>query len=1555
MAELVVWILPRVELKMVRQRHVPTPQETGGAGARYEDHVGAYFLARLLIGGMSPIFTDSRVEEVRLQTRRLGWETDDLLVVCSTEHDEQHQIAIQSKRNFVLRASNRECCETIEAFWKDFRNSEIFDPENDALVLATQPSSEALRTGLIGLTDCARNSTDESDFAWRVSPGGIASEKVRDYHSRIKRIIEQVSPTGPSDDELWRFLKSVYLLNLDLTTGTSQGEASTKSMLALASGEPSNSDVVRGAWLALVDLAAESAAGGKDVRLFDLPRDLRRKFSAHGHQDENLEPISDLNLTYMSGNQNLDIDGTVVDRGEISDILSDFVDDQLGNTVLVSGRSGVGKTSVVSQFLSTIDAQGWPTLLLRVDHMPPAPSPIQLGQSLGLTKSPVAALADIAGERNCLLVIDQLDALSLASRRHPGFFECVVAILRQSRRCPNMKVLLACRQFDIEDNRRLGELVNGNLIVKRYSIEPFDEETVRTLVNSLGIDPDELNQSQIGLLSLPIHLKLLAYIVSEAGITALDFQTEKELYDRFWREKQESMRSRISNSQIQAAVDRVVMVMADREALFVPEQMLRLHEEAVTLLVSENILVKDGPRVSFFHDSFFDFMFAQWFISEDLDLSEYILKQDQSLFMRSQVTQVLMHQRDISSEYFIRDLQGILTNGDVRIHLKTAVISLLGSIDTPTREEWSVMEPLLGTELSGHVWTMLHRSEGWFDLLHSLDLLRSWMSGDNPLFRHNAVALLQSIQNQRPDEVAELMMPYIGVSDDWDVRLSNVIFISSLGATRKYFEFVCKAVRSGAFDRVLLPSHNSVDLWFRIEGLVEQEPERSCELIGCCFERLTEMAGQSEYSNSFVRTGYPIGRKTQVMADAARSAPEIFVESLMPHLLYMITPDETSPGNPSLKHMLWNYPTLRKRHQLDADLIAAMEVALCKLAEQEPDVFLLHAEKLHPSDFSIIQGILVRAYAENGERLADDAVSYLLEDTARLASGGNDEKYRLARNLIESVSPHCSVQNYTGLEATILDFCPDYELDPVMEEHKGYAQGILLEGLDSERISTQATQRLRALRERFGEELSREPREPVAAGFVGSPISEQDAREMSDDDWFREFAYYSSALPDDPENFLKGGAIQLSQLLETLVKEDPGRFAKLVHRIPDDANPAYFEAILRGVTGASIDMETVVATCIRCHDIPNRPLGRSITSPLAAITESPLPQEALELVSWYATKDPDPSAGAPSLKTYSQFGQEHTEYDPLYFGINSVRGWAALSMAKLIFRDEMHMEFFRPYLSNLVNDPSDAVRACVAEVLVGVLKYDRGLAVDLFLQLCNTDERLLATEHFERFLKYSSHSHFTRIEPVLSQMMASSDEKVAEAGALWMCYSSLAVEEARPLASQCAAASKALRLGAVEVYAENLRNRDFREVCEEMLRVFFDDPDIEVRQSAARCFYKFEGQELLEYQNFVRQFISSQAFETAYDLLFYVLEKTDADVDDIILTACERFLSIAGEDIADIRTAVARTSLSMSKLVRRVNARANDPTTKERCLDIIDKMSLAKAYGLEYITRGIDR
>jgi hypothetical protein len=47
---------------------VASPLSTGGAGTTFEQHVGAYWLAQLLVGAIPPILIDTTVSEVSFQT-----------------------------------------------------------------------------------------------------------------------------------------------------------------------------------------------------------------------------------------------------------------------------------------------------------------------------------------------------------------------------------------------------------------------------------------------------------------------------------------------------------------------------------------------------------------------------------------------------------------------------------------------------------------------------------------------------------------------------------------------------------------------------------------------------------------------------------------------------------------------------------------------------------------------------------------------------------------------------------------------------------------------------------------------------------------------------------------------------------------------------------------------------------------------------------------------------------------------------------------------------------------------------------------------------------------------------------------------------------------------------------------------------------------------------------------------------------------------------------------------------------------------------------------------
>ena len=205
---------------MNQPSNVSSPLATGGAGPTFEQHVGAMFLGLLLVKGTPAVLKDCQIDEVAFQTKHMGWQTDDLLVVCSSPSQGQVRLAMQVKRTFQLQASSKDCRETFQGFWNDFNDSEKFARGRDALVLVTLHGTKKLLIGLGGLLDCARNSKDESDFTSRLKTPGLLSNDARDCDKAIRTILSSLDSTEPNDNDFWEFLNSVYLLSIDLTTST---------------------------------------------------------------------------------------------------------------------------------------------------------------------------------------------------------------------------------------------------------------------------------------------------------------------------------------------------------------------------------------------------------------------------------------------------------------------------------------------------------------------------------------------------------------------------------------------------------------------------------------------------------------------------------------------------------------------------------------------------------------------------------------------------------------------------------------------------------------------------------------------------------------------------------------------------------------------------------------------------------------------------------------------------------------------------------------------------------------------------------------------------------------------------------------------------------------------------------------------------------------------------------------------------------------------------------------------------------------------------------------
>ena len=329
--------------------NIASPAATGGAGTTFEHQVGAVFLALLLTRGIPAVFKDCQVEEVGFQTQRLGWETDDLLVVCSSAQHGQRRLAIQVKRTLHIRASSADCQETFQGFWKDFNDPDKFDPDHDALVIVTLRGTNTLLEGLGGLLACARNSSDESDFTRRMATQGLSSRESRNCESVIRSIIEEADSSAPKGKDFWRFLKAVHLLSLDLTTSTAQTESMTKQVLAMACELSKPLEVAETTWLKLIEVASSAAMGGRTLQRHDLPEDLLSRHRAIDGSETRLQVFGDHTQLMLDGIRSTIAGSVKVPRDELRQSASDALAEH--QALVLTGPPGGGKSALAKSLV----------------------------------------------------------------------------------------------------------------------------------------------------------------------------------------------------------------------------------------------------------------------------------------------------------------------------------------------------------------------------------------------------------------------------------------------------------------------------------------------------------------------------------------------------------------------------------------------------------------------------------------------------------------------------------------------------------------------------------------------------------------------------------------------------------------------------------------------------------------------------------------------------------------------------------------------------------------------------------------------------------------------------------------------------------------------------------------------------------------------------------------------------------------------------------------------------------------------------------------------------
>jgi hypothetical protein len=1065
----------------------------------------------------------------------------------------------------------------------------------------------------------------------------------------------------------------------------------------------------------------------------------------------------------------------------------------------------------------------------------------------------------------------------------------------------------------------------------------------------MGLDEERLTATQRAILGVPLHLALLSEILEPDGeqTRALDFTTTSELYEKFWDAKQRELQGRLGRVPAWTAVlDRLVNDMSEKQLLRAQREIVDEWQLDVEAMVSSRVLTTDGAHLAFFHETFFDYVFARRFSARGRTVAG-LLSSDQFLFRRAQVRQILAYSRGRARSYR-DDLAFLLTDETVRFHIRDLVVSWLAQVH-PSVDEWELLKPHLddaASPLHGRAWQTL-ASPAWLRAADACGYLTHCL--ENATHVDAVVHAIRLGGTGFSDRTVELLRPYID-DPEWIQRVVWIVQRADLAKSPALFDLFLELLDSGGLDRLGLTRQ---DFWYIAHDLPKSAPTRANRLLGHYLENRLQAAQQAGVTHPF-RDADIVPRDLHLLeyvTDAAQQAPGAFIEHVWPPMHTIIE----AALKPSREDRLQMDDVWLRRHfgevyaDLDDQLLLGAEHAFRGLAKDSPSEFVALAETLRDTNSETVVFLLFEAYAANPSAFADEALDSLSTDPRRLRVGYSDSDEWQTRRLLEAVTSHASDEAIIRLEPVVLSFFTSWEKSAAGHRQFGLSQFALLGGVDPVR-------RTPAMRKRFAEWqrkfLLEDAPPPIGifGGMVQSPIAGEAAAKMSDTQWLKAMRRYGDDDFHSRRDFLTGGAHQLSSVLEARAKAEPERFAALASGMPDDTNVAYFEAILRGVVdsdgGPSYDQ--TIALLLRCHALPGRPTGRWIARPLRHHLDQPLPDAIIDMLEWYATQDPDPGAdpGGDADRPVHEGLAQH--------GLNSVRGGLAYELARFVWHRPDLIKPLLPSIASLVADPTMAVRSMAADIIVALLRDGPNRALELFDRLMTdaTDD-LLAIRSINDVMRYRSGPDFARLQPHLERMVNSPVQATQTSGAALASIAALSNDEARELADACAAGTVTQRIGAAKVCAANLTSAGYRARCEQQLVAFFDDPSKEVRDAAAAVVRRFEGDGMREYALLIAAFNRSTAGEENVDDLLFAFSEMTSVAADIALDACAEILERMASGDPDARLQGLHAD-QVSQILVRVYA-DGDAAVMNRALDLIDQSLELNLYGVSRALADHDR
>ena len=1293
------------------------------------------------------------------------------------------------------------------------------------------------------------------------------------------------------------------------------------------------------------------------------------------------EDVETANEVYLHSYAPFGVARQQIPRAEAKDVLAEVQKPGGPSLILLTGEAGCGKSGVVREVMTGLKESAVPHLAFRIDRHLSCQSKKELSTAvLGRDESPVSVIENLADGKNPVLIIDQIDAVSEVSGRTGELKDILFNLIRETQHYGGVRCLLVCRSFDLQNDPRYRELERVHkakrVEVKRLS---WDDDVAPTLTLN-KVSAELFNESERDLLCLPLNLAVFL----EIGDPNIGFSTGTSLMEELLKKKTRDLRrDRNIGWNVQDPLCAMAEWMSEKQALSCPVAVLDDYDGAVDWLSSEGIIVNDRHLLAFFHEGFFDFIFARSFALSGDELVKFLTSTEQHLFRRTQVRQILTAMRDMDRPRYLKALADVLTNCKNRFHIKHAVAQWLGTVHEATSEELEIIQSLDdgAEEFPILMRRALFVSDSWFDLLNEGGQLSRMLEDGSPPRRRCVLWWLADIVDTRPVAIASAIRRW------WRNDPSRTRELTS--RFRLWHRIPNNPELTALLRDVICSRHDSGseqdDLMGRmslLRPIWDTEPGAAMGVVKELFAQWFEV---NPDGHPFKYLSGPVGNVGE-LSEVVKKTPEVFLDAMIPILVRSAEIDSKDDTYSS---------RIRIRHDPDAvggpdALLTLYRDAFCKLAATSPKEAEDRLARIDPKLHKVMTHLHLETIRANPEDLGH-RLKGLLDGPHLFVAGPEDAEWKslavAARSALRANRVSVKL-----LEERVLRHCPELrEASEVMSmirangedeswfvtKHRvsellgraGQVQWHVLRTIGSELLSSCGKKRLAELQRKFPPDRAKAPRRSVN-GVVESPVPRSATEKLTDDQWLAAIKKYNQHNADvGPGNeTIAGGALELAHELEGVTRSDPGRFARLFLRLPEGANSIYGQRLLQGLAVAKqLDEHAEIAVLRAAHAHPGRPFEMEFIELVKRHPACGRDDEVFNVLLWYAahgdvqeisaSNEIDHPGKCPTINDLLKANRK------LYLkGSNSTRcaAWQALGQV-VAHQPDRAADFWALFEYHAATEISNSVRAMMLYALARLYNVDRDRFRLCLIHLIkpiaglrdeNTALKPLATTAGVKLSSVIERDFPSLAVELIERMIDSSDWTLRLVGVWWALAERLRRGNTTDRFKGIEQESPAHANLWVSILCEVAAHTEYRSMAIMELKRLFSHDAPEVRNTAAGVFRQIPESELPAFSSLAKAFIRSETFtdgEDNADEVIRYLENTPHDVTELVLEASEIIVRDCGDSDSS-------SYYGIDDLLRQEYRNSeNRPDLRKRILDVIDEMAAKNLIGVDKLMGMDDR